>query len=209
MKKTTFLKLSLFVIFSAFVYWFLFFEPTIEYGFGIKAPDLPIQKNIKNGKTFSLKEYQITPLAEYDITAKILSIESYSSDRESELSPIDFALGWGRMSDEAVLEKLSIRQSRRWYYWRTKQFPIPKKEIEQSSCNVHIIPANEDIEDQLDDIIKGQIVNLKGFLVYVEGEGNYKWRSSLSREDKGNHACEVFYVNEIVLPFIYGTESEF
>ena len=40
-------------------------------------------------------------------------------DRESDLAPVDLALGWGRMSDEAILKDIQISQSGRFYFWHT------------------------------------------------------------------------------------------
>jgi hypothetical protein len=38
----------------------------------------------------------------------VLSVERYRTGREAEISPVDFALGWGSMSDDAVTSKLDI-----------------------------------------------------------------------------------------------------
>lgn len=202
-------KYIVIILFIVALYFLFTYESVIEYGPGVKVPDIPLQSDIKNPQTFEFKEHTITPLAEYNIRAKILSIETYSSGREAELSPIDLALGWGKMSDESVLENINIRQARRWYYWRTNRLPIPKNEIEISSCNVHIIPADDVVEDQLEGLVIGQIINLKGYLVAVKGKDNFQWKSSLSREDTGNHACEIMFVKEVSIPVIPGTVSEY
>ena len=81
------------------------------------------------------------------------------------LVPTDLALGWGRMSDSAVLAKIDITQSGRFYYWRVKEFPIPRREIETSSANMHMIPADNDVKRQLEQVREGQLVRIEGFLV--------------------------------------------
>ena len=40
----------------------------------------------------------------------------------------------------------------------------------------------------------GQIVTLNGYLVNATGPGGRTWNSWLTREDLGNGACELFYV---------------
>jgi hypothetical protein len=75
-----------------------------------------------------------------------LSSERYSLGREADLSPVDLALGWGKMSDEAVLSKINITQSNRFYYWHVDAFPIPRREIEINSANMHMIPADDRIK---------------------------------------------------------------
>ncbi|MCG4607274.1 hypothetical protein L0O74_13180, partial [Bifidobacterium longum] len=60
--------------------------------------------------------YSMTNLQPYTGEFRVLSRENYNFGRESEISPVDFALGWDKMADPAVYKKLSIRQSNRWYY---------------------------------------------------------------------------------------------
>jgi hypothetical protein len=189
-----------FVIFAlVFIAIKLYPEKTIEHPPGILVKENPIQENLKEPIYFEKDEYIITAKASFKLKARILGIKNYSSDRESDLAPIDFALGWNEMSDQAVLDRIKITQNRRWYHWKTDQYPIPRRSIEINSANMHIIPSTEKIEDKLEDLNEGNIVELKGYLVYVKASDNWRWKSSLTREDTGNGACEVFWVEEIKL----------
>ena len=127
----------------------------------------------------------------------MLGTEHYRLDREARLSPVDLALGWGRMSDTAVLERIRITQSGRFYYWSTDDFPIPRREIETSSANMHMIPADERVEAALKAIRKGQTVIVRGYLVEARGADGWRWRSSLTREDTGAGACELVWVESV------------
>jgi hypothetical protein len=100
------------------------------------------------------------------------------------------------MSDEAVLEKIKIKQSNRFYFWSVKQFPIPEKKIKTQSANMHLIPADSVILKQIKNTRIGDIVNFTGYLVKVVGVDGWKWKSSLTRNDTGNGACEVVYVED-------------
>ena len=75
------------------------------------------------------------------------------------------------------------------------------KGISQHSSNNHIIAANGDIEMKVWSIRRGDHVRLKGYLVNLDGNGDggktYHWHSSTTRNDTGNHSCEVFYVTEV------------
>src|SRR5262245_7193140 len=73
--------------------------PNLAPGVGVAEP--PYQSGT-SANTFSFGKYTIHPLANFDIRARILARKDYSGDKESELSPIDLALGWGRMSDVNV-----------------------------------------------------------------------------------------------------------
>ncbi len=62
---------------------------------------------------------------------------------------------------------------------------------------MHLIPATSDIEDQLEDVRAGHIVRLRGLLVNVSGPNGWTWNTSLTREDSGAGACELFYVESV------------
>ena len=171
--------------------------PPNSYPPSVEAPYLPIQTKLPNAYSFSFKGQQITLLAEFDIEAKVLSREDYSYDEASALSPVDFALGWGRMSDDKVIENLDITQSRRWYRWRVDELPIPRREIEQSSANMHMVPATHKIEAILDDVDEGDIVHIRGYLMRSDTTEGRHWVSSLTRDDTGGGACEIIFVQDI------------
>ena len=165
---------------------------------GIIAPTPPIQKNISSPKPFRHLDYTITPLADFEVSARVLSREDYYIDASAELSPTDLALGWGRMSDEAVISQLEIEQSVRFYTWRTRRFPIPREEISASSANMHIIPADENVKDQLKNVRVGHIVDFEGYLVKIHRQHDgFRWQSSLTRTDTGAGACEVIWVKSL------------
>ncbi|MCM8813550.1 MAG: hypothetical protein NC924_06415 [Candidatus Omnitrophica bacterium] len=169
----------------------------VAYGPGVLAPEEPRQKIYAASQTVACNGYNLKLLASFDITAKVLSRRTYHGQRGDELSPLDLALGWGPMSDESILKDISISQYGRWYHWHVRQFPIPRREIEKHSANMHLIPATPELSRALQDIRTGQIVTLRGYLVEVTAPDGWRWRSSLSREDTGAHSCEVMYVESL------------
>jgi hypothetical protein len=143
---------------------------------------------------------RVLPQAGFSIDARVLSREDYHFGREADYAPTDLALGWGRMRDDAVLERLDISQSSRWYHYRwSGEPPIPPHEIVRSSANMHIIPADERVADALDRVRPGDRVRIDGWLVNVEAGDGWRWRSSLTREDSGGGACELVYACAISL----------
>lgn len=180
--------------------WIVFFKDnTVDYGSGVLAPNEPIQNKLASAKSFIFKDYIFIPLATFEINAKVLSKENYSHGRESELSPLDLALGWGKMSNKDVTQGLDISQSGRWYRWSTDKLPIPKREIETHSANMHLIPMTEDLKDRAMSIREGDIVSIKGKLVSISAKDGWRWKSSLSRTDIGKGACELIFVEELFI----------
>lgn len=166
---------------------------------GIVAPTMPVQEDLSDTSSFVYQGYTVTPLARFELEALVLAKEVYRFDREADLAPVDLALGWGRMSDQAVHSQLSINQSNRFYYWRARAFPIPRREIETSSANMHIIPADETVARRLQKIRKGNIVRIRGYLVRVDAKNGWHWTSSLTRNDTGQGACELILAKDILV----------
>ena len=157
----------------------------------------PVQSEPGSAPPLDKTGYQLRPLARYEIKARVLSSERYRWDAGADLVPVDLAVGWGAMSDTAVLDKLDIWQSGRWYQWRAQGFPIPPEEITRLSANMHLIPADKSVAKQISRARNGQVVTMKGYLVEARRADGFVWTSSLSRVDSGAGACELMWVSEI------------
>jgi hypothetical protein len=176
-------------------YWWMGSEITRPPG--VLIADRPVQREIHSQGPRQMHGYRLTPLASFEIRARVIGTERYFFDRGAALAPVDLALGWGPMSDTAVLKKLSFSQGGRFYRWWTQEFPIPRRDIEIHSANMHMIPANGTIERGLKAIRPGHLVHVMGYLVEVSGEDGFRWKSSLSREDAGGGACELVLVESL------------
>ena len=155
--------------------------------------------------------YRIRPLAEYDVSARVLSARSYDGDRESDVAPIDLALGWGPMADRDMLKQLTVSQDDRWYYVRWRNAPIDAAEVIAHSANTHTLPANEEVARQLASVQQGDVVHLRGKLVTVEADDGWLWTSSMTRFDTGDGSCEVLWVESIEVetddPIVYANHN--
>jgi hypothetical protein len=157
---------------------------------GVLVAEEPTQAAASD-KSWRKSGFTITSLAQFHIRARVISTERYWFDEGSRLSPIDFMLGWGPMSDQSVLDQIAFRQGMRWCTYKPngKNFPLPMDDINTHSANMHLIPADRQVETELKRVSVGDIVDMRGYLVQVEGANGFKWRSSLSRTDTGNGAC--------------------
>jgi hypothetical protein len=158
----------------------------------------PVQDDSVRREPFERKGFTIAPFARFTVRARLLSAETYRMGREAELSPIDFALGWNDMSNDAVLARLSISQGNRFYYYRWEnEPPIAPEAIVRSSANMHLIPASADVQRGLERVPAGATVTLSGWLVDVSARDGWAWRSSRSRSDTGFGACELVWVEAV------------
>jgi hypothetical protein len=170
----------------------------VEHPPGVLVAQVPEQVDLQ-ASSFFVDDYELTRKAKFEIRARVLSKEPYYMGRTADLAPIDLALGWGAMSDSAVLDQIDISQSARWY--RTKYDlppPIADKQIIASSSNMHMIPARKGIERKLKKLREGDIVLIQGFLVDVYHVSGWHWQSSMSRTDTGDGACELVYVESLL-----------
>jgi hypothetical protein len=164
---------------------------------GQLAPRVPSQHLIDAKAPIAVGAYALEPRAHYQITARVLSRERYWMDGASGFSPIDLAVGWGAMSDTAVIKKLDISQGGRFYYWSyQREAPVQPSVIIQSSANMHLIPASKEIERLLFKARPGDIITMSGYLVDVRKADQMVMRTSLQRGDSGAGACEIMYVTE-------------
>lgn len=176
--------------------WCMSRAPAVDPGPGAVAPHAPRQGPVTGEPAHRIGEFSITPLHAFAIEARVLGREDYRFGVEAELSPMDLALGWGRMSDGAVLERLAFRQGGRFFHyrWGGEGPPIPPAEIVRSSANMHMIPADEDVAAALDAVREGQVVRIEGWLVRADRADGWRWISSTTREDSGAGACELVLV---------------
>ena len=177
------------------------FDAPVRFDSRLAIDRPPLQSAVPAHVTaLPIGEFRLTPVAEFEIEARVLGRKDYRRGVEARLSPLDLALGWGPMARPEVLEAIRIRQSRRFYYWSTDRFPIPRRDIERNSANMHLIPAGGDIARDLDRIRAGQNVRLGGYLVNVDRDDGWRWRTSLTRDDTGAGACEIVLVTRVQLP---------
>lgn len=180
-------------------------EPTATENEEIDTSQDPIQTPINPEDIISLEikdgVFELKPMAKYKASVMVMSKKSYSHGWAGKVVPIDLALAWGKLTEPEYDKYIDYSQSDRWYSFTYEpESPINAGYIGKHSANTHIIPATENILKALKSVKKKQKIILEGFLVYLEG--TYKgekvfWNSSLTREDHGDNACELFFVEKV------------
>lgn len=174
-------------------------ERVVDRPPGVLAPDAPLQVDVAIDRRIVHHGYELIPRARYDITARVLRKEIYRLDGGAGLAPVDLGVGWGPMSDSAVLDHIRFSQMGRFLYWdaRDDAFPIPAKVLQTHAAQMHMVPADDALEARLKRLRPGQMVHVQGWLVDIRGPGGFMWSTSLRRDDTGAGACEIVLVESL------------
>ena len=165
---------------------------------GVLVAAAPLQTAPASRTPIRYGDFTLAPLADFALEARVLARHDYAFDTGSALAPTDLALGWGRMSDSAVIGRLDISQSARFFTYRWEGSPpIPSAEIVRSAANMHLIPADAGVARALARVRVGEVIALRGELVEASRPDGWRWTSSLTREDSGAGACELVLVDAI------------
>lgn len=178
----------------------------------------PRQENLDGSVSFPLLFGKgrgiLTVMARYDIAARVEGVEHYYQKPQAAIAPDDICLSWGRLATADRQGKIRFSQSMRWCrYTVASGAPFESGYVTTHAANVHLIYANDDLRRAVERLDQGDLVQLTGYLVYLDGSyerSPYHWHSSLSRDDNGNGACELLYLLSLRQDdHLYGEPVEF
>ncbi len=167
----------------------------IEYGPGEIVSGKPVIENNLSKDIFKRENYTISPVKRIDIKARVLSQERYYFDNKSRISPFDFVLGWGPMSDETHLGEIIINQNNRNHELELLKPKLPLSEIKNHISLIHTVPSNQFIADDLKRVRIGHIIQIKGYIVDIKENGGWMWKSAFNESDFGN-GPEIIWIED-------------
>lgn len=156
---------------------------------------------------FEGNEFKILPVAGYEISGILGSKKSYSAMKIStgdrwyaKIAPIDLCIVWGKLAEPEYYKYMAFSQYNRFCYPKIKEgSPLngDYSYLNPHLSNNHIIPANENVKKAVEAIKTGDKIVLKGLLVNVDLNGNFILKTSVSRTDESDGACEIIYVKSV------------
>lgn len=165
-------------------------------GMGSAFASTSSEYNIANGLLPVEKDQSISVLQPFQGNFRILGSKIYHNDEQAKFSPIDYAVSWGLFAQPEIARHISVKQYDRYLNWKIAKLPVPAEQAMQMVSNMHIIPANPEIAQQIKQVKRGDLVYLKGDLVEIKDK-DLVWKSSLTPTDTGDGACELFRVQSI------------
>ena len=145
----------------------------------------------------------MTSLATFSSQVLVLGRRDYPRDPSDVLSgasPLDLAVAWGPAASRDAVEAVELTQSDRRYHWRARQSDMDTPgvgDFTRHSGNWHMVPADDGIAASLDAVKPGDVVRMSGELVLLTFPDGTYYASSLSRDDTGDGACEIFRVTSL------------
>ena len=142
-------------------------------------------------------------LATLSAKVLVLSRRDYPTtpaDTLSAVSPLDLAVAWGLAARSDVRKAVQLTQSDRRYNWRSRKSDAGMSGVRnftRYSGNWHVVPATPDVAQALSRIAVGDVVRIEGDLVQVTFTNGTYYRSSMTRDDTGDGACEVVRVRSV------------
>ena len=159
--------------------------------------DTPVSRTLSRGG----QQYRVEQHHRYEVVGEVLSSETYALTFRSDFYDVDIGLIWGeRVAD--LKDRYRFHQDGRWLFWRSSG-PVSDEErayITAHIGNHHVIPAEgrPQVARALRWADAGDVVRLTGFLVDIwDAQGQPVAQSSRSRDDSGNGACEIVWVDEL------------
>lgn len=152
--------------------------------------------NIANGLAPIIKDQKISVLEPFHGEFRILGSKEYRDDEQAKFSPIDYAVTRGIFTEPEIARQISINQYDRFLNWKMARPPVPPKLATQMVSNMHIIPANPKIAQQIKKVKRGDLVRLTGDLVQINDK-DLVWKSALDWNGVGDGACKLIRVDSI------------
>jgi hypothetical protein len=188
---------SLLALAIATLGWWWWQGRPLQHPPGILVSQEPMQTDVTGEKTTIVGDFKLTAVARYVARGRVLGRKRYHSGEQSHLVPVDIALGWGRMSDQSILDQLGITMGNRFFFYQWSGAPpISPDEIMRCAANNHVIASNSAVASTISSLRIGSIAELEGWLVDADGPDGFRWRTSRRRDDTGNGACELFFVEK-------------
>ena len=150
--------------------------------------------------TYEDVRYRVAPEYSYDITGMIVSYRHHDNNSRmhrlanDHLNMLDVCVVWGSNTSGAELQKIDFWNGIFTCNFQTRDQAAWESFDVNRISNNHLISDNDRIRDRVRDIHIGDQIRVRGYLASYESPGGGTRRTSTTRTDTGNGACETIYV---------------
>ncbi len=147
--------------------------------------------------------YSIQPQADYKIRGLVVATHDSSSwfdishaQAGDFFNTHDLCVIWGEDARSSFLPDIEFTHGDWTCYFRTKSAGAWKAFRKDQLSNNHILPASPDVLDVIRSAQIGDQIEISGQLVDYSTDGNPMRKTSLTRTDTENGACEIIYATQ-------------
>lgn len=150
------------------------------------------------------KSYRLYPRARYELEGLIVSqhrsdspLDLMHSRTGDYLNSRDFCTVWGETLKSGLYRKLKFWSGDWTCYFQATNYEDNKRMRLNEVANNHVLARDPKVRSQLEHLEKGDEVRIKGLLVDYDVDGQPFRKTSLSRDDTENGACETILVESV------------
>jgi hypothetical protein len=166
----------------------------------------PIQR-ASNKASFTAEqsgiEYEIRPKYKYELWGLVVSKKIHNANTGmhkrvgDHLNVADICVVWGKNATDVDLSQFKFRNQEFTCFSSTKNHQAWSSFSENAQSNNHVITNNPFIRERISNIEVGDQIYLSGWLSdYKRLDSPYWRKTSVTRTDRGNGACETVYIND-------------
>ncbi|WP_157470763.1 hypothetical protein [Gracilimonas tropica] len=168
----------------------------VSHGPGITAQNEPKIDRLTWQEPFTFKGATLEPKRIIEAEVRVLDKKRYFFDPFSRFSPSDLVVGWKEMSDERNISYIYHTLSERTFESRFTKSPIEETMIQKQSDLWHLIPSTSVIDEKIKQLREGHIIKVRGLLVDVEYDAEFKFKTSEKLSDRPNRNGFVVWIED-------------
>lgn len=178
----------------------------VQSGLAVREPDQVLVADAPSTRVvIGERAATLTPRARYRTEAWVVAIDRDFDDDAAGLLDLDVGLAWGPVANRDILRSMRFHLGTRYLSARWEgDMPLAHGVVMSHLSNHHLLIPDPALRAYLEHVEEGDLLALEGTLADVAIEGGRTIRSSLRRDDVGNGACEVMWVEkaEIKRPWL-------
>jgi hypothetical protein len=146
-------------------------------------------------------DYTIVPRYHYELTGLVVSYEhhdgNYSLHRlwNDHINVADVCVVWGHNAAEIDLNRFDFWNGEFTCNFHTRDSADWERFRLDEIANNHLLAADPYLRKQIKKLRIGDQIHIRGWLADYSNDQGFSRGTSITREDRGNGACETIYVN--------------
>ncbi len=174
-------------------------EIPIKRGPGIAAEFAPEYVETFGEESIQFDGNTFEPFREVSAEVRLVEKKRYFFDSMADFSAYDILVSWGETSDQKNLDYLGFKLKDRSFRYKKTRLPLKEEKIDKQTNLWHLVPATEEVSDQIFNLREGHIITLEGYVVDVTTKNGMTWTSVSSNNQitKSGNKHEIILVTSL------------